>query len=276
MKAWIRDSDFVRFRQELELLPGEFTVVSSTEYSEFTGARGRTFFDYALDKSLEELGRPASCASKMFLVIPKQEVAAFFEEIRCLNTSLVEYSYIHQSPNLFLVEFAFEIRRCSQPVTTVVSCFNSDISLLEKSITSVIYAIDQTGVPESSQLLVIDDCSSNSADIQALVKRLFDNDSRVQYLRLSENRGVSSVRNLGIANARNNIVLFVDHDDVIETMHINLLAQDLLRKNADIAVSNMRFPDKHIFCAHLSAHRSFLIENGFGSDLPRFLGPIVT
>jgi glycosyltransferase involved in cell wall biosynthesis len=267
MKAWIRDFDFVRFREELSLLTCGLYVVSSTEYANFTGARGRIFFDHILDKSLEILGRPASGTSKLFVVVPKAEVATFFEEIRCLNTALIEYRYLEQSPNLFLVEISFEISKCQQPVTVIVPCFNSELSLLEKTVSSVVCAIDQTAVPEACQLIIIDDCSANSAEIQATVKRLFESDSRVQYLRMSENRGVSSVRNYGIATSRSEIVMFVDHDDIIETSHINLLAQEIVRKQADIAVSNMRFPDKHLFCAHLSAHRGFLLENGFGSGI---------
>jgi glycosyltransferase involved in cell wall biosynthesis len=84
---------------------------------------------------------------------------------------------------------------------------------------------------------------------------------------MPQNQGVSTARNFGVLNAKNDIIVFLDHDDFIEKSHINLVAQEIVKRGADLVATNMRFPDQHIFCAHLSSHRGFLIENGFGSGI---------
>lgn len=62
------------------------------------------------------------------------------------------------------------------------------------------------------EMLIIDDCSTDkSADI---AKSYAKKDSRIKYIRVKENRGVSHARNIGLKEAEGQFIAFLDSDDI--------------------------------------------------------------
>jgi glycosyltransferase involved in cell wall biosynthesis len=90
----------------------------------------------------------------------------------------------------------------SVPVTALIPTYNCG-SLVVQAVESV---LAQTTVP--SQIIVVDDGSTDGT-----CERLTSYRDRIQYIHQS-NRGVSTARNRGIAEARHDVIAFLDADDV--------------------------------------------------------------
>ena len=85
-------------------------------------------------------------------------------------------------------------------------------------------------------LLINDDSPDNSADIcREYVKK----DSRFRYFE-KENGGVSSARNLGIERSKGKYITFIDSDDWVDSDYVETLYDELIKENADIAVSTYK------------------------------------
>ena len=65
---------------------------------------------------------------------------------------------------------------------------------------------------DETELLLIDDCSTNNSG--KVCKEYADADSRIRYIRMEENGGLSSVRNRTIAEAQGKWIFFADGDDL--------------------------------------------------------------
>ena len=65
---------------------------------------------------------------------------------------------------------------------------------------------------DETELLLIDDCSTNNSG--EVCKEYADADSRIRYIRMEENGGLSSVRNRTIAEAQGKWIFFADGDDL--------------------------------------------------------------
>ena len=90
-------------------------------------------------------------------------------------------------------------------VSVITPVYNAE-KYLSETIESV---LKQTY--KSFEYLLIDDCSTdNSASI---IKEFEEKDSRVRYIKLSENSGAAVARNRGLEEAKGRYVAFVDSDD---------------------------------------------------------------
>lgn len=65
---------------------------------------------------------------------------------------------------------------------------------------------------DETELLLIDDCSTNNSG--EVCREYADADSRIRYIRMEENGGLSSVRNRTIAEAQGKWIFFADGDDL--------------------------------------------------------------
>ena len=65
---------------------------------------------------------------------------------------------------------------------------------------------------DETELLLIDDCSTNNSG--EVCKEYADADSRIRYIRMEKNGGLSSVRNRTIAEAQGKWIFFADGDDL--------------------------------------------------------------
>lgn len=87
------------------------------------------------------------------------------------------------------------------------------------------------------QIVLVDDQSPDRCpDIcECYAKK----DSRIVVVH-QENKGVSGARNTGISYATGDFIMFVDSDDELETNAVEILMQDILQYNADIASATKR------------------------------------
>ena len=85
-------------------------------------------------------------------------------------------------------------------------------------------------------LLINDGSPDNSADI---CREYVSKDSRFRYFE-KKNGGVSSARNLGIERSKGQFITFIDSDDWVESDYVETLYNELIKENADIAVSTYK------------------------------------
>jgi glycosyltransferase involved in cell wall biosynthesis len=107
-------------------------------------------------------------------------------------------------------------------ISVIIPTYNR-ASFLEKTIESV---LNQT--KEVDELIVIDDGSSDNT--QEIVKKY-----NIKYI-YQENNGVSSARNCGIKNAKNDWICFLDSDDIWELDKISIQSE-FHKNNTDILFS---------------------------------------
>jgi len=91
-------------------------------------------------------------------------------------------------------------------VSVVISCYNKR-ETIAKSICSILL---QEGV--SFELIVVDDGSTDGSNS---ILDAFSTDERVKIVRKDHN-GISTTKNIGLANARSDIIYFVDGDCVLD------------------------------------------------------------
>lgn len=91
-------------------------------------------------------------------------------------------------------------------VSIITPVYNAE-KFVEDTIKSV-----KSQTYENWELLLIDDCSSDSsADI---IKRYAKDDSRIKYIKLNKNSGAAVTRNTGLSNAEGRYIAFLDSDDI--------------------------------------------------------------
>lgn len=93
------------------------------------------------------------------------------------------------------------------------------------------------------ELLLMDDGSTDESG--KICDHYSETDSRIRVVH-KPNTGVADTRNLGIANARAELLGFVDADDWIEPSMFQVLYDDLIREDADVAVVGYVYEWKHL------------------------------
>lgn len=78
---------------------------------------------------------------------------------------------------------------------------------------------------EAFEWLIVNDGSTKVEDVE-LLKRLAETDARI-HLFHQENSGQSKAKNYGIAQAKTDIIVFLDADDLVEPFYLELLYQAL-------------------------------------------------
>ena len=94
----------------------------------------------------------------------------------------------------------------SPRVSVIIPTYNR-ADLLPRAVQSV---LDQDFT--DLELLVVDDGSTDHTG--EIVQSMRDQDSRVWYLRIAENRGIGYARNFGLRNAKGDFIAWIDSDDV--------------------------------------------------------------
>lgn len=94
-------------------------------------------------------------------------------------------------------------------ISVIMPVYNSDPRLLREAIDSV-----QRQIYADWELCVVDDCSP-SEHIRPLLAEIARSDSRIRVKRRRENGGISECTNTAVNMARGEILVFVDHDDLI-------------------------------------------------------------
>lgn len=92
-------------------------------------------------------------------------------------------------------------------ISVIIPVFNTDISLLERSVKSVLITDSK-----EIEVVVVDDGSSEMNSSEYL--RLCGTDLRIRYIKKT-NGEPSSARNLGIDTAKGEYIMFLDSDDYL-------------------------------------------------------------
>lgn len=137
-------------------------------------------------------------------------------------------------------------------VSIIVPVYNV-YSQLEKCVMSI---TQQTYT--NLEILLVDDGSNDGSS--KLCDILSQRDTRIKVFH-KENGGLSSARNLGIKQAHGNYYLFIDSDDYISPMMVEILLRNIKLENADMAICG--YID--IFSNSKKSH-SFVRKNNFTYD----------
>lgn len=125
-------------------------------------------------------------------------------------------------------------------VTIIVPVYNTNVLYLQKCINSV----KAQSVFERTELLIIDDCSTDIKTIQYLQYIERQGYENIRVIHLPQNIGISSSRNFGIDKAQGEWVCFLDHDDYWEQGYLEKLIASAVRENPDVLVSGYKMVDE--------------------------------
>lgn len=120
-------------------------------------------------------------------------------------------------------------------VTIVVPVFNTNINDFRRCVNSILAQSF-----DDFTALIIDDGSKDN--LSKLYKEECLKDKRFIYLK-SENKGVSSARNIGIKTANSDYICFVDSDDTIDKYFLKESVFYLEKYNVKLAIGRMDYVD---------------------------------
>lgn len=128
-------------------------------------------------------------------------------------------------------------------VSIIVPVYNA-----EKYIEACIQSVLKQTYTDWELVLVDDGSTDESINI---CRSYADKDARIQVIS-QKNQGVSAARNTGLANAHGEYITFVDSDDELEPVAVELLLNDILSNKADIssAAKSIVTLDGRVYCSH--------------------------
>lgn len=91
------------------------------------------------------------------------------------------------------------------------------------------------------EMLLVDDCSK---DQSKLVIDKYTSDSRIKYVKLSENSGAAVARNKGLELAKGKYIAFIDSDDVWHNDKLEKQIQFMIENNYGFTYTNFEFMDE--------------------------------
>lgn len=112
-------------------------------------------------------------------------------------------------------------------VSIVTPLYNSE-KFIEETIKSV---LKQSYI--NWEMLIVDDCSTDLGP--SIVKKYFEKDSRIKYIRMEKNSGAALCRNKAIELAKGEFIAFLDSDDL--WLEKKLEKQVKFMKNNNYAIS---------------------------------------
>lgn len=125
-------------------------------------------------------------------------------------------------------------------ISIIVPCYNS-----EKTILRTLRSIAEQNYTNYEVIIVNDGSSDNS---EKVIKEYIRENDKYRYI-FQTNKGVSSARNNGIANANGDYIAFVDADDIIDNQFLNILYRSLNKYDVDISCS--RYVNVNIDMDHI-------------------------
>lgn len=94
-------------------------------------------------------------------------------------------------------------------ISIIIPVYNIPTDYLQDCLDSVL-----TQTYRNIEVIIINDCSPNLEN-DSTIRGYASKDTRIVYIPLSENLGVSNARNLGLSIAKGEWIMFVDSDDVL-------------------------------------------------------------
>lgn len=117
-------------------------------------------------------------------------------------------------------------------VSVIMPLFNSEKFVVE-SIESV---LEQKY--RELELIIVDDCSTDKS-VEIVTRYL--NDQRLTLIKLPENQGQGSSRNVGLKHAKGDYIAFIDSDDVWKENKLEFQLIFMQRTNCDFSYTNLAF-----------------------------------
>lgn len=120
-------------------------------------------------------------------------------------------------------------------ISFIIPAYNSE-KTIKKAILSI---LKQKETDIEYEIIVVDDGSTDKTDT---VMKKFKNENKVRYY-VKENSGVAGTRNLGVAKAKGDYIIFVDSDDFIS----KTLLKDIkpyIKKDIDLIKWNCTIVDE--------------------------------
>lgn len=122
-------------------------------------------------------------------------------------------------------------------VSIIVAVYNVE-KYIKRGINSL-----QNQTYENLQILLIDDCSSDSS--WDTCRLLAETDRRIELYKMPTNRGIAAVRNYGITLSRGEFIGFFDPDDYVDNDFILTLYNAAIGNNTKISVCNAYRQDEY-------------------------------
>ena len=117
-------------------------------------------------------------------------------------------------------------------ISVIVPIYN-----VEKYLYKCLSSIKNQIIDSEFEVLLIDDGSTDSSSI--IAKSFVEIDKRFKYYK-KKNGGLSSARNYGVNLSSGEYICFVDSDDYIHPLFLNLLFGDIKRYNSDVAICSYK------------------------------------
>ena len=109
-------------------------------------------------------------------------------------------------------------------ISVIIPTYNRE-NLIGKSINSV---LNQTY--QNFEIIVIDDGSKDNTS--KVIKQFHD--SRIKYIKLTQNKGGSNARNIGIKKAKGKYISFLDSDDLLYPKKLEKQLQNIINKKSNL------------------------------------------
>lgn len=119
-------------------------------------------------------------------------------------------------------------------VTVAIASYNN-ARYIDRCIDSV---IKQTY--KNLEILIVDDGSSDNTEKKL---KCYENEKRIKIVR-KNNGGLSSVRQLALDTARGDYICFIDADDYLSELYVEVMLNRLVQTASDICVCGTRFEDE--------------------------------
>ena len=119
----------------------------------------------------------------------------------------------------------------NQYISIIIPCYN-----VEKYLDSCLQSIiNQTF--KNYEIIFVDDCSTdNTYNIIKEYEKKYD---YIKALKNPVNSGAGAARNLGLKEAKYDIISFIDSDDTIESNYHELLLNSMIKEKSDISVCDI-------------------------------------
>lgn len=125
---------------------------------------------------------------------------------------------------LLILIYRLKLQIINEKISVIIPTFNRG-NLIENSINSV---LNQTY--KNLEIIVVDDGSTdNTKDIVEKIQ-----DERIKYIKLTENKGGSNARNVGIKNSNGKYISFQDSDDIYYPDKLELQFKNIINKNSNL------------------------------------------
>lgn len=117
-------------------------------------------------------------------------------------------------------------------ISVIIPCYNTEWSYFKQCIKSILLQTFQ-----SFEILIVDDGSNQ--DFANKIDKSFGHNEHIQIFH-QQNQGVSAARNFGVSQAKGEAICFVDADDYVSPVMLEILWNRMAEHQADIVTSYIK------------------------------------